>query len=389
MDEKQKLYNFIVDNHDLEILESKIEVFNPFKVLEIENYEIRHSNVLAWLLNPTANHGLFDFFLKKVLSIAVLQNENIDLEINLLNIHLSDFSDSIVTREESNIDILLRSKKNKILFLIENKINSKESKNQLTKYLNYVKSSYPKYKIVPILLTKTGDEPENNDSYGILTHEIIHKLLKETLELKKEYLTKEISDFIEFYLKTLEKTLDMNEDLKELCLTIYNKHKDAIDLIIETINSDETSLKEAFDDFISKHEIEVFYNTSKELWFLPTQLTEILPKNDLGWRVPYPIATWFTKRSDSSIKFILEVGPFTKGEYRLDFINFLEKNGYSIRTTSKRLESKYTRLATNYLKVNDLSNKEEIMEVVGKLYEKNNAEIKKIIKVAKEYKFHM
>ena len=48
MKEKEKLYNFIVNNHNLEILESKIEVFNPFKVLAIEHYEIRHSNVLAW-----------------------------------------------------------------------------------------------------------------------------------------------------------------------------------------------------------------------------------------------------------------------------------------------------------------------------------------------------
>lgn len=98
---KEQLYNFIVNNHNLEILESKIDVFNPFKVLEIERYEIRHSNVLAWLLTPNENHGLNDFFLKKVLSQAVLINEDVLAdEINLIQIHLFNFSDTSIRREE-------------------------------------------------------------------------------------------------------------------------------------------------------------------------------------------------------------------------------------------------------------------------------------------------
>ena len=32
--------------------------FNIFKVLKLDNHEIRHSNFLAWLLNPKENHNL-------------------------------------------------------------------------------------------------------------------------------------------------------------------------------------------------------------------------------------------------------------------------------------------------------------------------------------------
>ena len=46
---KEKLYDFIVNNHNLEVLESKIENFNPFKVLAIENFEISHSQSLVLL----------------------------------------------------------------------------------------------------------------------------------------------------------------------------------------------------------------------------------------------------------------------------------------------------------------------------------------------------
>ena len=56
--------------------------------------------------------------------------------------------------------------------------------------------------LIPILLTKTGDEPENNNKFGILSHETIHELITETWNLKNEYLTVEVSQFIKFYLKT-------------------------------------------------------------------------------------------------------------------------------------------------------------------------------------------
>lgn len=388
MKEKEKLFNFIVNNHTLEILESKIEVFNPFKVLEVENYEIRHSNVLAWLLNPNENHGLGDYFLKKVLSQAVLINEDVlGDEINLMEIHLADFGDSIVRREEQDIDILLRSKRNRLLFIIENKINSKEKKDQLTKYLDYAKSNYLEYKRIPILLTKTGDEPENNGEFGILSHELIHKLIEETLTLKGKYLTDEIANFIQFYLQTLEKTLNMNEELKELCLEIYNEHQDAIDLIIETISNDETSLKEAFEYLKNSHDIEVYQMRDKVFWFLPCELAEILPKRDLGWRVPYPLAIWISKMDDTRIKFHLEVGPFENGKERLRFINFLENNNYSIRKTAKRLESKYTRLFTNTMKIKDWSDKEELSDKVDKIYKRNENIINMMVDTVKNYEF--
>jgi len=385
---KEKLYDFIVNNHNLEVLESKIENFNPFKVLAIENFEIRHSNVLAWLLNPKGNHQLGDYFLKKVLSQAVLINEDVLEEgINLMNIQLADFGDSIIKREEKNIDILLRSRRNKFLFLIENKINSKESKTQLTKYLNFTKKTYPEYNILPILLTKTGIEPKNNKSFGVLSHEIIHKLILETLNLKKDFLSVEISNFIKFYLKTLEKTLGMNEELKELCLNIYNEHKEAIDLIIDTIKTEETSMKIAFESFSKNHnDIEIFHLSDRELWFLPLELTKLFPKKQLNnWKAPYPFSLWISKYDEKRIIFHIEIGPFDKGEERLKFILFLEENGYKIRNSAKRLESIYTRIVTNFQNVKDWSDKEELIEAVDRIYYKNRKEIEKFYEVVKKY----
>lgn len=44
--------------------------FNPFRILKIEDYEIRHSNVIAWLLDPKESHGLGTEILSKFIKIV-------------------------------------------------------------------------------------------------------------------------------------------------------------------------------------------------------------------------------------------------------------------------------------------------------------------------------
>lgn len=388
MSEKDKLYNLIVNNKNLEILESKIEVFNPFKILSIENYEIRHSNVLAWLLDPDGSHRMGQYFLKKVLTNAVLTNENtLGNKIRLDDIYLADYSDAVVKREEKHIDIMVLSERNKFLLLIENKVHAKESKHQLTKYLEYAKKKYHEHKIIPILLTKSGDEPEFNDEYGVLSHELIYNLIKETLELQSDYLTTEVENFIRFYTQTLEKVLGMDEDLKKLCRSIYEEHKDAIDLIVQATSDDETSLKEAFESLLKKYQLENLYLSDRVFWFLPEKLTAILPEKDLGWRVPYPIGMWISKKDEKAIKFHIEIGPFKSSSERINFLEFLEQNGYSIRSNAKRIESRYTRVVTNTIRVNDFEDKEELEEKVDMIYQKNLKKIEGIIEIASRYGF--
>ncbi len=380
MIEKEQLHNFIVNNHNLELLESKINFFNPFNVLKIAEFEIRHSNVLAWFLNPNENHGLNDYFLKKVISQIVLENEEvIDEKINLIDIHLANFSDSIVKREKNNIDILLLSKKNKFALLIENKIHSKESKLQLTKYLNYVNENYHNFKLLPVLLTKTGDEPENNENYAVFSHESIYKLIQDILSLKTDNLSNEVISFIKFYLLTLRKILGMDKDLKELSLKIYNEHKEAIDYINSIIGQEGSSLYSAFKSFeVAHNELKVFVTTNNWMWFLTNNLLQKLPKIDSAWIIPYPMALWISKGGKKNITFHIEIGAWEVAEERLAFITYLEKVGYKIRSTAKRLESKYSRIITESYKIKDWGDEEELLEAIEKLYLKCEKEIERI-----------
>ena len=67
----QKLQNSI-----LKIEQTNKNKFNIFKVLKLDNYEIRHSNFLAWLLNPEETHNLGYEFIKEELGLEEEQEEN-------------------------------------------------------------------------------------------------------------------------------------------------------------------------------------------------------------------------------------------------------------------------------------------------------------------------
>ena len=78
MDKTEELLeNFIFDSN-LKELEKKYElnVFNIFDCLKLTRAEIRHSNFLAWLLDPSETHGFDDYFLKKFLKHVIRNKKN-------------------------------------------------------------------------------------------------------------------------------------------------------------------------------------------------------------------------------------------------------------------------------------------------------------------------
>ena len=62
------LKELLLDSELLEELKSKVDnSVNIFDILRITNYEIRHSNILAWLFDSKENHGLGESFIKRLI----------------------------------------------------------------------------------------------------------------------------------------------------------------------------------------------------------------------------------------------------------------------------------------------------------------------------------
>lgn len=170
--------------------------FNIFKILNITNQEIKHSDVLAWLLDNTKNHNLSHAFLNELIfEIETFSNEELNLTID----------DSYKVRREYKvdkgfIDIVLMSSSQKSIIIIENKIKAKESFNQLTKYKEYFQNKAPDYKLTLIFLTLFNDKANDEDYISISYIPIIKALDRisryENSDLK-------IKLFIEDYLSIL------------------------------------------------------------------------------------------------------------------------------------------------------------------------------------------
>ncbi|HEY4855964.1 MAG TPA: PD-(D/E)XK nuclease family protein, partial [Xanthobacteraceae bacterium] len=94
---------------------------------------------------------------------------------------LADFSDALVSREWRNIDLLIESKNNKLVFVIENKIDASESEHQLSKYEEIVRSKFSDQCRVFAYLTKDG-EPPSDQLWSAISYSDVIDALQEARE---------------------------------------------------------------------------------------------------------------------------------------------------------------------------------------------------------------
>lgn len=122
--DEEALQKFLLDIECLDELLPWTGKFNLFDVLKISRTEIRHSNMLAWLLNANENHSMGDLFIKGI--IQRLVENNSEGRYDVFQTLLMDLYSFSVFREWRNIDILLVSDMEKTLIAIENKVGASE-----------------------------------------------------------------------------------------------------------------------------------------------------------------------------------------------------------------------------------------------------------------------
>ncbi|MDP9993840.1 hypothetical protein J2W28_004458 [Variovorax boronicumulans] len=101
-----KLLELIFDPRSLQIAELS-RAFNPFRVLRVEKYELRHTNTLAWLLTPSGSHGLGNAFATQFLKAVCAQAEaKLGNGIAALTVIAQTDLDAIHVRQEVTVDQL-------------------------------------------------------------------------------------------------------------------------------------------------------------------------------------------------------------------------------------------------------------------------------------------
>jgi hypothetical protein len=259
---------------DLEELQDLIARFNPFHVLKVDRHEIRHSNFLAWLFNPAANHGAGSFFLDSLVSLLKLDEE---LKIRIL---LSDHTATKVFRERNNRDIEITNLEEQWSIIIENKfLSGLSGKNQLQNFYN---SAIDEFDFEPIFVfLEPGSTilswAEGGENYQSILYQDISNFIVNAL--KTLDIEEEIKVFLKYYLENLMERNMTSEKSKaqKIAKEIYYRHAEAIEYIIKNkprVNGGANP--DIIDAFILRNEsyLSITPGNTKMIRFLPKELLD-------------------------------------------------------------------------------------------------------------------
>jgi hypothetical protein len=381
-EQEQKLLNLINELERFRQEKWFSRDLNIFEAVGLVRQEIKHSNFLSYLLSPQQNHGLQDSFLKRLIQKAIEKLEG-DPPIGALKLTLADFSDALVVREWRNIiDLLIESKNNSFVFVIENKIGSVEGKKQLETYEEVVSLEYPNHAKLFCLLTAEGESASRQTWSGIGYSDVIEAL--QEAKNRSANLTAQQSLVIDNYIDLVRRNIVPDQSLIEQCRRIYSLHKEAIDLIIE--HGQVNSFVEAANTFFDKHpDLDQFQIRPTRAAFLPKQVLEQVPRIEgtNWWGQDRPLACWFDLY-EMRLGFKIEVGPFLSNKFdREAFVRRLQQ----YLNSKAKIYPKYTRVYSRFADVNEdqIANPEEICSKMESLYEDAKKHMIPIADIAREF----
>lgn len=277
------LSKFIKDPN-LERLELLLKEPNLFQILKFESAEIRHSNFLAWLLDPMQNHGLGDVFIRRLLK-EFFSNDT-SSQIDEFTIDTIDLDDIEIQREWEHIDILINA--SKFVVCIENKVWSGEFSTQLSKYREIVNRYYPAKTKLYIYLTPHGIEPQKDEDrkvYTTYSYGDIERHLREIIDLYGQSLPDKIKHYISDYITLLKREIMNEEYSNELAKQIYNKHKEAIEFIIRNKPDRIVDVAPIFEEKVKESGWILETQNKGYTRFLTPKLHEIIPRDSkYGWK---------------------------------------------------------------------------------------------------------
>lgn len=366
---KKALEEFLMDIDILNEVESVISDFNAFETLGIIHTEIRHSNILGWLLSPTENHGLDEYLIKKIVESVIYSNYNELTEVNFnpFNISLMDYHDFIIRREWKNIDIIAVSESNKFLIAIENKVWSNESKHQLKKYYDIIQEEYKHYKKVFIYLTPYGDLSSKPNVWLNLDYSTVSNIIEKGLTIKKDLMSERTKSFINQYLEVVRRYIVGDNELENVCREIYFKHRRALDLIFEYKPDIYTDISQHLQKMVKEHP-DLILDDSNKIYvrFTSKRLDDLLLKEGKGWVSSGRIILFeFQGRADRlSLKLLIGPG---NNELRNQYFELARNQKQIFKGIRKNNSIKFTQIYSKEILVKHFSEDFEYEEILSKV----------------------
>lgn len=325
--------------------------FNIFVAAGIVRQEIRHSNALAYLLNPNEAHGMGDRLLKSIICQAI-DESNHQRRPRKLDVMLADFGDAQVKREDDHIDVLVHSPSNKVVLVIENKVDAGEGAQQLKGYREKLCERFKDAKLVFVYLTVDGNAPSDNGWWAPVSYRDLSQYIADGRAHASSGPQSAETMFVDHYHDLIRRYIleDIDPKLKETCRQIYSRHKAILDVMFNSIDDPRSdAIRNFLENF--KDQYEEMSRQRRRLYFLPKALVAQMPDKEMsrGPSLQKPVLTWFWLE-DATVSLYAEVMPWKDTEARKDYIVRLTKE-ITNPTTRKNISDTYTRVWTDKIEV--------------------------------------
>ena len=278
--------------------------FNTFDVLQYADYEIRHSNVLAWLLQPGDTHGIGARFLKWFV-------DQIDKGLAAANAGPLpaigfEASNVAVWRERDHVDITVLFKKEQCLIAIENKVGpaSSEHVDQVMGYERELREKHKDHTVRSVLLTTS---PDGNVDFPGIVHvgwESVHEAIGK-FYTKGRFQSCGVRAFVLQYLELVErwfgsagvegfkKLLDEHHSILQKMRQVLDKdgddgvrgmapedradYGDALVMLVKASRQDPVKLRQAVADCLKRQGCKLLYThyPPKGIYWLNWRNTDV------------------------------------------------------------------------------------------------------------------
>jgi hypothetical protein len=294
-EEKQieALNEFLVKCHELEQVTALEREFNVLKIFGFEKGEIRHSNVLAWLLSPYESHGIGDRFLRRWLMRVIYDSDrSMALAASIVRFAAQPFKRVLVHREWHHIDLLIEIEfqdSERWVIAIENKVKHTQGPKQLKSYRELVNDHFQQTaKTLFVFLTVEGRNPEDVEGNWIIAFHSQIKDVLEDLSLEGDPTIKDgPKHLIRDYINVLERDIMNNPNAEKLAQEIYAHYRVALDIIFEYKPDETAKLTEAVSKALTQRtkDIDVRMATGSKgvVRFMPRRWATPENLNGDGW----------------------------------------------------------------------------------------------------------
>ncbi len=313
-------YSGLVNDVDFDQVELGLKEANIFSILGIQRREIRHSNFLAWMFDPNGSHGIGNAFLRRFLRDISLESP----KQGQPSLDIADTSPKTaeIRREWRNIDILVILDKHVIC--IENKVDSSDHENQLSKYKNVVQSQFRKSAVF-VYLTPDGRPPNDKGQHQHYTNYSYDKIVahaERLLLLHERTLPSNIKTYIKDYTLNIRRNLMQQDHLNELAQKLYANHKETLDFIFANRPDVVSQVR---DYFSAKVRNEGFVEGSRSrafVRFTTQELNSLLLRQGNGsggWqmREQFLFEFEFSDRSNNQLIALLKTGVHPSGNQEI------------------------------------------------------------------------